>query len=428
MQIKLTHNSPTNVTLSVNADAETLTKVKSATLKRFNTDNLKIPGFRGGKAPIDLVEKHVDPQLLQTEFIDNALNFYYNQAVVKEKLRVAGEPQVKLQKFVPFTTLEFEVTVDILGEVKLPNYKKSAPKKAPAEITSKEVTEVLSSLQKRLADKKEVSRAAKLEDEAWIDFKGTNEKGEAIAGAAGKDYPLLLGSNAFIPGFEDAVIGMKPGDEKTFTLNFPKDYSVKSLQAQKVTFTVTLKKLSELSNPKLDDAFAKKAGPFESLSELKKDIKRQLKLERQTEIDRQFESDLLRDLANKTKVDIPSGVVDEQVIRAEQDEKQNLIYRGQTWEEHLKAEGVTEEEHRKKNRPEALEQLKIGIMLGAIGDQENIEVTPEEIEIRMQLLKGQYSDPAMQQELDKPQARQDIAARIRTEKIISRLVEYATKK
>lgn len=428
MQIKLTRNNPTNVTLSVDADAETLKKLKEATLKRFNTENLKIPGFRAGKAPIDLVEKNVDPQLLQTEFIDNALNFYYNQAIVKEQLRVAGEPQVKLSKFVPFTTLEFEVTVDVLGEVKLPDYKKVQKTKTSPQIAAKDVNEVLASLQKRLADKKDVSRAAKKGDEAWIDFKGVDTKEKPVPGAEGKDYPLLLGSSTFIPGFEDGVIGMKPGDEKQFTLSFPKDYSVKSLQNQKVTFTVALKKLQELNEPKLDDSFAAKAGPFKTLAELKDDIKRQLKLERQAEADRQFENDLLRELASKTKVEIPESVVDEQVARAEQDEKQNLAYRGQTWEEHLKAEGVTEEEHRKKNRPEAMEQLKVGIMLGAIGDKESIEVTPEEIEVRLQLLKGQYGDPAMQKELDKPQARQDIAARIRTEKIVDKLVGYATKK
>jgi trigger factor len=150
-------------------------------------------------------------------------------------------------------------------------------------------------------------------------------------------------------------------------------------------------------------------------------------MERQAEADREYDNELLQDLAKKTKVAIPESVVEEQVQRLEEEERRNLTYRGQTWQEHLKAEGVTEEEHRKRNQPEAELQVKVGVMLGAIGDEEGIEVTPEELEIRIQLLKGQYQDQGMQGQLDKPEARQDIAARIRTEKIVSKLREYATK-
>lgn len=428
MQIKVTHNTDTNVTLGVTADAETLAKIKNAALKHFNNDNLKIPGFRGGKAPIELVEKNVDPQLLQTEFIDNALNHYYTQALIKEQLRVVGQPQVNLKKFVPFSTLEFEITVDVLGEVTLPDYKKVKKAKTKAAVTAKDITDVLASLQTRLAEKKDVSRASKDGDQVWIDFSGVDAKNEPVSGADGKDYPLMLGSNTFIPGFEPNLVGLKAGEEKTFTLEFPKDYNVKALQSKKVTFTVKINKVQESIEPKLDDAFAAKAGPFKDLKELKEDVKRQLTLERQKTVDQEFENELLRELAGKTKVAIPETVIDEQVARMEQDEMQNLTYRGQTWKEHLEIEGVTEEEHRKRNRPQAEEQLKIGIMLGAIGDKEKIDITPEEVEVRLQLLKGQYQDPAMQAELDKPEARQDIASRLRTEKIVDKLVSYATSK
>jgi trigger factor len=427
MQIKLTHNTDTNVTLAIKADDETLQKIKSSTLRKLNTSNLKIPGFRAGKAPLEIVEKNVDQQVLQNEFIDTVLNHYYNQAIIKENLRVVGQPTVNLKKFVPFTTFEFDVTVDVLGEVTLPDYKKIKKTKSTAKVTIDQVNEVIESLRKRLAEKKEVSRAAKNGDEVTIDFMGVDSKGVAIDGAEGKDYPLTLGSNSFIPGFEEQVVGIKPLGEKTFTIPFPKDYGVAALQGKKVTFTITAKKIAELELPKADDEFAAKAGPFKTLADLKSDIKRQLTIEKQNELDRAFETELLRDIAKKTKVAIPDAVIDDQVLRAEQEERQNLTYRGQTWQEHLESEGVTEEEHRKKNRPDAEEQVKIGIILGAIGDKENISVTPEELEIRMQLLKGQYTDPAMHTELDKPEGRQDIAARLRSEKIITKLTDYAVK-
>lgn len=427
MQIKLTRNSDTNVTLAIVADEQTLTKIKNSTLQNLNSSNLKIAGFRAGKAPLEMVEKHVDPQALQSEFIDTVLNHYYRQAMIKENLRVIGEPTVNLKKFVPFTTFEFEVTVDVLGDVTLPDYKKIKLAKKVATIDEAQVKEVVESLRTRLADKKEVTRAAKDGDEVTIDFKGVDAKGEAVNGAEGQDYPLQLGSNSFIPGFEPAVVGVKPGESKTFTIPFPKDYGVKALQGKKVTFTITAKKIEELVLPKIDDDFASKAGPFETLKDLKADIKRQLTIEKQNELDRTYETELLREIAKKTKVAIPTSVIDEQVERAEQDERQNLMYRGQTWQEHLDGEGVTEEEHRKRNRPDAEEQVKIGIILGAIGDKEEITVTPEELEIRLQLLKGQYTDPKMHEELDKPEGRQDIAARLRSEKIINKLTEYSQK-
>lgn len=428
MQIKLTHNSDTNVTAHVVADEATLAKIKQATLRKFNTSSLKIPGFRGGKAPLDMVEKHVDQQMLQSEFIDSVLNHYYTQVMIKENLRTTSQPQVDLKKFVPFTTVEFDITVDVLGKVTLPDYKKMKRTKETAKVTAKDITDVLDSLAKRVANKKEVSRAAKTGDEVVIDFKGVNTKGEVVPGAEGKDYPLELGSKSFIPGFEEEVVGLKSGETKTFTITFPKDYSAKELQNQKVTFTIIAKTVSELSPAKLDDAFAKNAGPFTSLQHLKDDIKKQLTAERQKELDQKFESDLLRDIAAKTTVAIPDSVVDDQVMRAEEEEKQNLVYRGQTWQEHLDSESVTEEEHRKRNRKDAEEQVKVGIVLGAIGDAENIAVGEEELEIRMQLLKGQYKDPQMQAELDKPDARQDIASRIRIEKVLAKLTDYVSKK
>lgn len=427
MQIKLTHNTDTNVTLSITADVETLSKIKDSVVKRLGT-NVKVAGFRPGKAPAELIEKNLDQQGLQAEFIDTVLNHYYTQAVIKEQLRTVGQPEVNLKKFVPFTTFEFDVTVDVLGDVKLPDYTKVKKSKEAVKIEAAQVNEVVESLQKRMATRTPVDRAAKDGDEVVIDFKGVDDKGKPVNGADGKDYPLTLGSNQFIPGFEPAVIGVKKGDEKTFTIPFPKDYGVTALQGKKVTFTITAKEVSELVPLKADDDFAAKVGPFKTLKDLKDDIKKQLGVEKQNELDRNFETELLRDLAAKTKVAIPDSVVDDQVMRLEQDEKQNLAYRGQTWQEHLDGEGVTEEEHRLRNRKDAEEQVKIGIMIGAIGDQEKIEVTPEELEVRLTLLKSQYTDPAMQAELDKPEGRQDIAARIRTEKIVAKLVDHATKK
>lgn len=424
MKLSKTLTSDTEVVLTISAAVEELASLKQATLKKL-APNVKVAGFRAGKVPANLAEKNFDPQAFQSEFLDKALNKFYNTALEKENLRPVANPEVSIKKFVPFTTLEFTAKVSVIGKVKLTDYKKIKMAKDKVTLGEKEVTDVVASLQERMAERKAVDRAAKDGDEAIIDFKGTDAKGEPVNGAEGKAYPLILGSKAFIPGFEANVVGMKTGESKTFVLTFPKDYGVKALQNRKVTFAVTLTALNEMVKPKADDAFAAKAGPFKTLAELKADIKKQLTFEREQQANKAFEEKLLQAIAAKSTVGVPQSLVDEQVERIETEEKQNLVYKGQTWEEHLKQEGVSAEEHKKQKRPAAEERVKIGIILSEISEMEKIIVTPEEFEVRMQLMKGQYRDAVAQAELDKPEVQRDILARMITEKTISKLVGYA---
>jgi trigger factor len=426
MQVKKTTNSPTSLTLTFTLTEADLAPVKELTVARLGKD-VKLSGFRPGKAPKDLVEKNIDPSALQTEVIEDAINHYYIQAAEDQRLRPISQPEVSIKKFVPFTELEFDAKVEVIGKVKLPDYKKLKKTRPAAKVTEKDITDVLKSLQQRLAKREEVQRAAKAGDQVTIGFKGVNEKGEAVNGAEGKDYPLTLGSNSFIPGFEDNVIGMKPGDEKTFTIPFPKDYGVKALAGKKVTFTVDVTKVEELSEPKLDDKFAAEAGPFTTLADLKKDVKTQLTAERQQEADGKFQQELIEEITAKSSVEVPDALVEEQLDAAEREERQNLMYRGQTWEEHLKEEGVTEKEHRARNKVKAEDRVKASLVLSEISELEKIDVTADELDLRMQLLRGQYQDPAMQAELDKPETRRDIASRLLTEKTVNALVDAVTK-
>jgi len=278
-----------------------------------------------------------------------------------------------------------------------------------------------------MAERKEVARPARDGDEVVIDFAGKDAKGEPVAGADGKDYPLVLGSKTFIPGFEENVVGLKVGDSKEFDVTFPADYQAAALQNQKVIFSVTAKKISELVPPKLDDDFASKVGPFKTLAELKADVKKQLTSEQEFQAEQAYQNELIQKISAKAHVDVPESLITDQIMRAEEEEKRNLAYRGQTWAEHLKAEGITEEVHRERQRPEAIERVKAGLVLSEISEVEGIDVSQEEIEERLKVLREQYSDPAMQAELNKPEARRDIANRILTEKTIAKLTEYASK-
>lgn len=427
MQIKRTNSSDTKIKLSINAAKEHLDPIKENTLKRLSA-NVKVAGFREGSAPLNLVEKNLDQQLLQSEFVQEAINHLYGQALEKENIRPIKEPEVSLKKFVPFSELEFDVDVEVMGNIKLANYKNFKKKPEPVKVTDKDINDVLDNLKKREAERKEVKREAKNGDEVLIDFKGVDSKKQPISGADGKDYPLVLGSDTFIPGFEKNLIGVKSGQEKSFDITFPKDYGVAALAGKKASFTVNVKKVSEVTDPKIDDAFAKKLGPFKSVAELKADIKAQLEKEKQAKARQDFEVSLIEELADKSKFSVPESLIDEQLQRDRQTIAQNLMYRGQTFPDFVKNEGKTEEEYIKEVlKPQAEKRVKASIALAEVADAEKLSVSQEEVDLRMQMLKAQYQDPSMQAELDKPETRRDIAARMLTEKTVEKLVNYATK-
>jgi trigger factor len=266
MQITTDQLAPTKLKLTITADQAELDTIKQHVLKNL-AKNVKVQGFRAGKAPAHLVEKNTDPAVLQSEFLDHAINDLYVGLVEQQNLRPVAQPQINVTKFVPFTTLEFSAEVEVVGKIVLADYKKIKLTKAAVSVAAKDIDEVLANLQTRAAVKEPVKRAAKNGDEVVIDFTGTDAKTkEPIDGADGSDYPLLLGSNSFIPGFEEELIGLKADAKKSFDITFPKDYGAAELQNRKVTFAVTVKQVQELVKAKLDDAFAATVGPFKTVA------------------------------------------------------------------------------------------------------------------------------------------------------------------
>ncbi|HEX5798156.1 MAG TPA: trigger factor [Candidatus Saccharimonadales bacterium] len=425
MHTDITNISPTKIKVFIKATSAELEEYKKITLGKF-AGSVKIQGFRTGKAPLSLVEKNVDQSKFQAEFLEEAMSGLYNESARRGKFRPVSQPEVAIKKFVPYSDLEFEITVETLGKIKLADYKNIKLARPKVEVTAKDVDDVLKSLKLRMAEKKEVNRASKQSDEVWIDFKGVDAKGQPINGADGKDYPLVIGSKTFIPGFEENLVGLKAGDEKTFETTFPKDYGVKTLAGKKVKFSVNVKKIQEVIEPKLDDSFAAQAGPFKTLKELKDDIKRQLEHEKQHETSRDYSNKLIEKLTEKSELSVPDSMVENQIEHNLSELKRNLTYRGQTFPEFLQAEGTTEEKYRKEVlRPQAEKQVKGSLILGEISEQEKIVVSDEELEMRIQALKAQYQDQKMQEELNKPEARKDIVSRLVTEKTLQKLEQYA---
>ncbi len=428
MQVKSEQLSLTKIKLTVVGDQKIIDQIRTATLAGLSS-NVKVPGFRPGKAPAHLIEKSIDQSLFQSEFLEQAVNHFYVEAAKHEKLRPVAQPEISITKFVPFTTLEFTAEVESVGKISLPDYKKIKVDVEPKVVTAKDVDQVIDNILIRGATKQPVERKAKDGDVVLIDFVGIDAKTkDPISGADGKDYPLTLGSKAFIPGFEEKLVGASKDQIVDFTVTFPKDYGVKALQSRKVTFKVNVKEVSELTKPKLDDVFAKSVGPFKTVAELKIDIKKQLQSEAKNEFKRVHDNELLEKISNKSDVAVPVSLIEDEINRMEDEEKNNIAYRGQTWQEHLDVEQLTAEAHREKQRIGAELRVKAGLVLAEIADKEGIMVTSEELEIRIQLLKGQYNDAKMQTQLDMPEYRRDIMNRMISEKTLDRLRSYSDKK
>lgn len=413
--------SETQLEITVLASSEDVHTAKVSALSRLARE-LKVPGFRKGKVPANVAEKHLDQNVLGNETIQFVIQKTLTEVVQVENLRVLDQPKIELKKFIPFDELEFTAVIDVIPEITLGNYTKLKVKRTVKKVEQSDVDDVLERVKQNFAEKKDVKRAAKLSDEVTIDFAG-KKNGVAFDGGTSEDYQLVLGSNSFIPGFEDAVVGMKPGDKKSIPLTFPKDYHAKDLKGAKVEFDVTLKTVSEVTTPELTDEVAGKVGPFATVKELTEDIRRELTSQAEREADSVYKDDLVGALVKVSRVPVPDVLVEDQLKSIERDAKQNLMYRGQTPDEYMEQQGYADEAAWRdaEFRPTAIERVKAGLVLAELSKREHVEATKEELDARLAEMLQQY--PTMKDQLDTPESRADLVNRLVTEKTLERLVE-----
>lgn len=424
MKTTVKNLSDTKVEVTISVDAKELADAEKVALVKLS-NTVKVPGFRKGKVPASVAAKHIDPQALQEQLLDDAISKAVAEAFLSEKIQALERPTVDIKKYLPNDSLEFVAEVEILPAITLGDYKKLTAKAAKTSVTAKEVDEIIERMRNGMAEKKEVTRAAKDGDETLIDFVGKRD-GIAFDGGTGTDYTLKLGSGQFIPGFEEGVVGHKAGEEFDVDLEFPKDYHAPDLAGAKVTFTVTLKKVTEAVLPKVDDAFAKKAGPFETVAELKDDVKREISAQKDKEAGEKLRDDLISELIEKSKVPVPELLVQDQMRSIEQDFAQNLTYRGLDIDTYLTSNGFpNEEEWREKEvKPAAERRTKAGLILAELTKAENVTATDEEIDEHVGVHRQQYANnPEALKQFETEEVRRDIANHYLTEKTIERLVE-----
>ncbi|MBB1552208.1 trigger factor, partial [Candidatus Saccharibacteria bacterium] len=410
--------------LTISLGAEELKAAEQVALTKLAKE-VKIEGFRKGKAPLEMVVAQVDTNLLNQETLENALSKSVAEAFLKEKVQAINRPEVDVKKFVPGTELEFTATTEIMPKVELGDYKKLGVKKEAIKVSKKEVKETIERILKNFAEKKKVEREAKNGDEIIIDFLGKKD-GVAFDGGKAEKFPLELGSKSFIPGFEEGLIGKKAGDELSLDLEFPKDYHAKDLAGAKVVFEVKIHEVRENVEPEINEEFLSKLGDFKTKEEFEKQIEEDLKTQKQAEVDEKFKDELVKKLAEVSKVPVPEILLEDQKRSIEMDMQQNLMYSGLSLEDYLERMGKTREEWLEKDVKEVAEmRVKSGLSLAELSKVEKVESSIEELDARITQLKEQYGNSKeVQKQLSSDDVRRNLANQILTEKTIDLLVKF----
>ena len=349
---------------------------------------IRVPGFRPGKAPRKMIEKMYGASVFYSDAVDIVLPEAYTQAVSDSALDAIGYPEVEVVGEVTAEGFTFKAIVPVYPEVKLGQYKGLSAEKDEVKVTADDVKQRLDEMLERNARLVSVDRKAKLGDIAVIDFEGF-DNGEAFEGGKGENYELELGSGSFVPGFEDQVAGMKAGEEKDINITFPEDYH-KDLAGKAVVFHVKVNEVKAKEMPKADDEFAKDVSEFDTIKELKESIKKELTSERENAAKFSFENALMEQVADGIECDIPDALIDEQCRRFLDEFKQRLESQGIPYDQYCKMMNMTEEKFLADGKEPAEKQVKLDLAMAEIMKVENIEVSDEEVEAEYQKLAEQY--------------------------------------
>ena len=409
------------ITVEAEKFEDAIKKVYFQNAKYFN-----IPGFRKGKAPMQIVEKYYGKEIFYEDAFNEVAQEALEEAIAENKLEIVARPEIdNIKQMEKGKDLIFTVMLQTKPEAELGKYKGIEIPKIEYNVTDKDIEHELEHMQEHNSRLISVEdRAVEKGDIVTIDFEGFAD-GKAFEGGKAENYELEIGSNTFIPGFEDQIIGMKLEEEKDVNVKFPKEYFSKDLADKDATFKVKLHEIKKKELPKLDDEFAKDASEFDTLDELKEDIKK--KLEKQNEDRTKYETEdaVVKALCENVKVDIPSGMIETEVDRMYKDFENRLLYQGAKVEQYLKMVGKTEEDIKKEYEPQAQEGIKTRLAIEAVVKAEKIEATDKEVEDKLKEMAKNYGKENDEEFLKNENVRNYIKESIETEKAIEFLIKNA---
>lgn len=402
---------------------EAIKKVYFQSAKYFN-----IPGFRKGKAPINIVEKYYGKEIFYEDAFNEVVPTELEEALKANNIEAVSKADIDVKQIEKGKDLIFTAIFQTKPEVELGKYKGIEIEKIEYTVSDEDINHELGHMQEHNSRLVAVEdRAVENGDITVIDFEGFVD-GVAFEGGKAEGHELEIGSNTFIPGFEEQIIGMKIDEEKDINVKFPEEYFSKDLAGKDATFKVKLHDIKKKELPELDDEFAKDVSEFDTLEELKKSIKEKLEKDNEQKQKYEIEDAVIKAVCENVKVDIPSGMVETETEDMLKNIENKLAYQGLKLDQYLQMMGKTAEEVKKEYEPQAIEAIKSRLMLEAVIKAEKIEATEEEIVEKMKEMSKNYGKENDEEFLKNENVRKYIKNGLESEKALEFLVKNAKMK
>lgn len=425
MKVTAENGENQQVTLTIEVEAAEVSKAVERAAKRL-ANRVNIPGFRKGKAPRNIVERNVGMDALLQEAFDLIAPKAFSDALDDQKIDPVTRPNIDIVTLEDGKNLVFKATVTPRPEVKLGDYKGLKVEKAAAEVSDEDVEKQLKNFQDRQGKMVEAPEGAAVEDGDFttLDFEGFVD-GEAFEGGKGQDYPLQIGSGSFIPGFEEQLVGAKVGEEKEVKVKFPEEYHSAELAGKDAMFKCTVRSIKHKELPEIDDELAKKVSTFQTLDELKADIRKNLLENAEKKAENDQKTAVIEQATENITVDIPAVMIDNRVTSMIQEMAMRLEQQGMKLEQYLQYAGTDMAKIREDYRETAEKNVKTDLMLEEVAKAEDIKVEAKDLDAEVASMAAAYgATPQQVQKIIKEQGRiGDLAASVLRKKTAQFIID-----
>ncbi|CCZ56349.1 trigger factor [Clostridium sp. CAG:1219] len=408
-------------------EAEEFSKALDKAFEK-NQKHFKVPGFRNGKVPRNVVEKVYGEGVLYESIIEDTVDEEYLKAVKENNLEIVARPELDIKQIGSGKDFIYTITTYVKPEINVKQYKGLEIKKVEAKVAAADVNAEIEKVREKNAVVEEITnRALKSGDISNIDFEGFCD-GVAFEGGKAEKFDLTIGSNQFIPGFEEQLIGMKIGEEREINVKFPEEYHSKDLAGKDSMFKVKLNSIKEKKLAKIDDEFAKDVSEFQTLDEYKKDLKAKLLEAKKKQAEAEKETEVITKLVENVEGDIPDGMVETEIDNMLEQFNQNLAYQGLDIEKYCEYMGSSKEKFRETLKPNALRDVKLKLALEFVKKAENVTVEEKDIDDKIIELSKQYGDGSAEHLLKNENARAYMREQISQEKTLKIITESCIEK
>jgi trigger factor len=381
------------VELKVEISADRVNDALGQAYKKVVKD-IDIPGFRKGKVPRKVLEARYGKEILHKDALDILIPQAYTEAVEETEIDPIDQPDIKDFDIEEDSPLTFTAEVEVKPEVKLGEYKDLGIEKEDSEVKDEEIEEEIERVRNQhgqlVGSDKEVVEDG---DFVIIDFEGKKD-GEKFPGGSAEEYSLEIGSNTFIPGFEEQLVGAQVGEELELNVTFPEDYNAEDLAGEEVVFDVKVKEIKEKELPELDDEFAKEVSDYETFEEYRNSIEERLQKSKKDRTQRDYENKLIEKASENAEIDVPNKMVEDELDKMFQNFAQSVSQQGMDIEDYLNYIGTDESGWKEQNRESAENRTRSNLVLEAIAEKEGIEISDEEIEEQInEIAENNDQDP-----------------------------------